>query len=112
METRNYGICSLAVVFGSLPEGPVADLDSGRALSSFIFIPVHHLNYFFDHIFLESHFYYILDSFIFLDISLKNRIKDSVGGEGILIFLIRPQFAEGGLLKVRLGMSSFSSFLF
>ena len=70
----------------------MGDLHTRRALPPFIFISVHHLNHFFDHTFLKSHLCNIFKPLVLLDISLENRIKDRVGGKGILILLVWPQF--------------------
>src|SRR4030067_1112347 len=79
--------------------GAVGDLYAGRALSSFIFIPVNHINHFFNHIFLESHLGNISNLFVLLNIGLKNRIENRVGGKRILILLIWPQFRRRGFDK-------------
>src|SRR5680860_1455446 len=78
-------------------KGLPADLDTWCRLLPFVFIALYHIEYVFNKFGRVSHFDDLGECFFLLKISFKYCVKKIVGGKGIRILLIMPEFSGGGL---------------
>src|SRR4030042_3678726 len=76
------------------PEVSGSYLDTRRSLAALILAPVHQTSHPYDHVTVKTHSYDLVNRQVILHISLQDRVEYFVWGQGIGVFLVRPQFSR------------------